>query len=737
MSDKLYKMGRWAFKNRKKVLASWLIVIVVLIALMSAFRQPVSTQFSIPGTEAQETIDTLSKKFPAVSGASGRVVFAAPKGKTIADYQVVIEQTVTKIAKTKNVIAALSPFQTRSISPDGRVAIVQVQFGVDRGSIDQEMSDAIMATLSVPRTAGLQAEVSQDILGQPEPKLVGIGEILGFLIAGVVLVITLGSLAAAGMPLAVGLVAVAIGVTGLFALSRVIEVNSTTPILSVMLGLAVGIDYALFIITKYRKYLLQGISANESAGRAISTAGNAVIFAALTVVIALSGLSVVGIPFLTSMGLSAATTVAIAASVAVTLIPALLGFAGKKMLSKRLRLKLSKAQHDHKKLKLFEDSHTTFGYKWGKRVTSRPLIPIIGVLILVAIVAAPVTKLHLAFPGDGDAPIGTTERKAYDLVSNGFGPGFNGPLIVVAELPTKQSQEQSQQTMGQLAQSLTKVDGVQFAIPAAVNQQGDTAILQVIPKTGPSSDATKDLIKNVRNNRTKLAENTGSELSITGATAISIDLDNKLINALPKYIFVVVGLSLLVLMVVFRSILVPIKATLGFLLSLVATLGALVAMFQWGWFGIFDTTPIVSFLPIIVVGILFGLAMDYEFFLVSGMHEAYAVNRHDAKKAVVNGFSHGVRVVTAAAIIMVAVFGSFIFSSESMIGMIGFALGFGILFDAFIVRMTLVPAIMALLGDSAWWLPKWLEKILPNISIEGNEAAYELEDKKNSKAKKE
>ncbi|MBI1857181.1 MMPL family transporter [Candidatus Saccharibacteria bacterium] len=731
MSDKLYKLGRWSFKRRKYVLSGWLVIVMIFVGLMTTFQQPISSEFTIPGTESQATIDTLSKSFPAASGTSGRIVFATPPTKTITDYQSVIDQTVQDISKVKNVAVVLGPLQTRAISPDGHVAIAQVQFSVERGGINKEMTQAILSALEVPRATGLQAEVSRDILGQPEPALVGPGEIVGVIIAAMVLIVTLGSLAAAGMPLAVGLVAVSIGVTGIFALSGVISVSSVTPVLSIMLGLAVGIDYALFIVTKYRKYLLEGITPAEAAGRAIATAGNAVIFAALTVVIALSGLSVVGIPFLTIMGLSAAATVATTATVAVTLIPALLGFAGKRVLSKSRRAEVMVAKRKHTRVKVTEDSHKTFSYRWAKKVTKHPQIAIGMVLFMIILIALPTIKLRLAFPGDGDAPIGTTERTAYDLVSKSFGPGFNGPLIVVAELPNKLSLEQAQQTAGQLAQSLAKVEGVQIALPGAINKSNDMAILQLIPKTGPSDNATKDLIQQIRTNRQQIAGNSGAKLSVTGATAVSIDLDQKLAKALPVYIIVVVGLSLLVLLVVFRSVLVPVKATLGFLLSLSATLGALVALFQWGWLGIFDKTPVVSFLPIIVVGILFGLAMDYEFFLVSGMHESYTVNKHASKEAVINGFAHGARVVTAAAIIMVAVFSGFIFGDEPMIRMIGFALAFGILIDAFVIRMTLVPAVMALLGDAAWWLPKWLAKILPNVSIEGNEAVYELEDKQN------
>jgi RND superfamily putative drug exporter len=559
----------------------------------------------------------------------------------------------------------------------------------------------------------------------------------------------------------------------------------------VMLGLAVGIDYSLFIISKYRTYALEGYGFKDAAARATGTAGNAVVFAAATVVIALSALTVVQVPFMTTMGLAAAATIAVAAMVAITLVPALLGLSGKYIFGRKARLRVREAQakgpHESRKV-----SHKTFWYKWGEAITRRPIVVLVFGVIVITVIALPVRQLTLGLPTDEYAAKSSTERKAYDLLAKGFGAGFNGPLLVVAEnMPAitdadrnairepamKQYNEQvvaamsaqeskfqdeaamvttpeqaaelqqeiaaaqavgqqkQQQAMAQIdqtvdtyaklvqlkkvADTIAKQDNVEQALPAMATDDGTKGIIQIIPKSAPSDQKTSDLITYLRNSDNQ--KTLGASLAVTGSTALQNDVNAKLSAALPEYLTVVVGLSLILLMIAFRSIIIPIKATLGFLLSVLAMFGALVAVFEWGWFGIAEAPgPIVSFIPIIAIGILFGLAMDYEFFLVSSMHEAYHYSK-DAKKAVVDGFGLGSKVVTAAGVIMVAVFAGFISNHDVTVQAIGFGLAVGILVDAFIVRMTIVPAVMTLLGQAAWWLPKWLDRIIPHVSIEGEE----------------
>ncbi len=715
MSDKLYSLGNFAFRQRVLIVIIWVLILVGSISLMIAFQKPAEDALSIPGTESQLAFDQLSEKFPQASGGSGRIVFAVPEGQQLSDYQNVIADTLNKVGEIEDVAVATNPFQTRAVSQNGRIALSQVQLLVGFSEVDENLADNIHQILDEARDSGLQAESGGDIIARTPGQILGIGELVGVGVAALTLAITFGALFAAGMPLITAFIGVGVGVSAIFASSYFVDINATTPTLAIMLGLAVGIDYSLFIITRHRKYLMDGLSVEKAASRAISTAGNAVIFAALTVVIALSALSVIGIPFVTTMGLAAAGTVAVASVVAVTLTPALLGFAGNKILSKKQQKLLAKRKAEETPVQL----RKSLAYRWGSFVVSKPFIPIFFGVSLLILIALPLRDLQLGFPGDNTADINSTERKAYDLVSEGFGPGFSGPILAVVSLPEGLDAEGLQSTVGQITGNFMQTEGVSVAMFGGVSEDGKTAIVQVIPETGPSDQRTKDLVNSLRKNADQIAT-PDTTIVLTGSVALLIDIDQKLAQALPRYLVVVVGLSILLLVLVFRSIVIPIKATLGFLLTIAATFGALVAMFQWSWFGLFDPVPVVSFLPIIVIGIVFGLAMDYEFFLVSSMRESYVHdNKDDPKAAVVDGFIYGSRVVTAAAIIMISVFAGFITHHEQMIQMMGFALAFGVLVDAFIVRMTIVPAVMSLAGKSAWWIPKWLDKILPNVSIEG------------------
>ncbi|MEU3106287.1 MMPL family transporter, partial [Streptomyces griseoflavus] len=545
---------------------------------------------------------------------------------------------------------------------------------------------------------------------------VGSTEALGVLVAAVVLVITFGSLVAAGMTLLNALIGVAVGMAGLFSLTSVIELTSTAPILALMLGLAVGIDYSLFITSRYRQYLAEGLQPDEAAGRATGTAGSAVVFAGATVVIALAGLSVVGIPFLSVMGLAAAGTVAVAVLVALTLLPAFLSFAGKKILPRKQR------QTDGHTPK---DAATTesFGFTWGRLVTKLriPLL-VVGILGLGAL-TLPAQDMRIALPDAGTAAEGSPARQAYDLTSEGFGEGFNGRLIAVVN----GKDAQSTGAAAEKATALIKdTDGILTVAPPQLNEQGTTALLAVIPEAGPTAVATEDAVHDIRD---RVADIEGADIALTGATALGIDVSEKLADALPVYLLLVVGLSILLLMLVFRSILVPLKAALGFLLTVGATFGITVAIFQQGHLaglvGVDTPGPLVSFLPILLIGILFGLAMDYEVFLVSRMREDF-VHGADPQAAMVSGMGHNARVVTAAALIMTSVFAGFVLMDDPIIKSIGFALAVGVVIDAFVVRMALVPAVMSLLGRAAWWLPKPIDKVLPDLDIEGEKLNHRL-----------
>lgn len=762
MGNFLRALAKLAFNHPWRVLGVWLIIFIILGVTAATFIKTPSSSISIPGTPAQQAIDRVGDLFPAAGGGTGRIVFKAENGETIVSQKQQIESLLTDVAKADGISRVISPFLSPTfVSESGDIAYAQIQLSGTVGSIEDSTLAAVSEKAKAADNATLQVEIAGDLISKKPGEIVGVGEIAGVAIALVVLLITLGSLIAAGMPLLTALLGIGVSMTGLFSLSQVITISSTTPVLAIMLGLAVGIDYALFITNKYRSYLLLGHDYEDALKRALATAGNAVVFAAITVVIALSALTVVNIPFMTTMGLSGAASIAVAALVAISALPALLRLAGPKIFSRKQRLQVEKTQQ-HGAEKVEHVAHNTLWYKWSEQIIKRPILFLLVGLLIVIPIALPARDLKLGLPTDQYAAADSTERKAYDLLTEGFGVGFNAPLTVLVQgLPAVTAEDSVaarqfilQQSAGQpapttvaaqqaavarlnaltkqyanqvqlmeVATEIAKMDDVQQALAATAVEDGTAGIIQVIPKTAPIDARTNDLIERLRDTATvkTVTSNKAVTFEVTGSTALQKDINEKLSNALPVYLTVVVGLSIILLIVAFRSILVPLKATLGFLLSVLAMFGALVAVFQWGWFGVADAPgPIVSFIPIIATGVLFGLAMDYEFFLVSGMHEEYTKTK-DAKRSVARGFRLGAKVVTAAAVIMVSVFAGFIFNHDATIQAIGFALAVGILVDAFIVRMTIVPAVMTLLGKSAWWIPKWLDKRLPHVSIEGDE----------------
>ncbi|MGW1542601.1 MMPL family transporter [Streptomyces sp. NPDC002309] len=718
MATFLYKLGRLAFRRRHFVALIWVALLTLAGVGAAGAPAPGATSFSVPGTEAQKAFDLLEKRFPGMSadGATARVVFKAPAGEkmTAAGNKATVKETVRELSDGSEVAAVADPYAAKAVSRDGTVAYAQVTYKVSGMELADSSREALQEAAQDARDAGLTVEVGGDAL-QTTPET-GSTEIIGIAIAAVVLVITFGSLLAAGLPLLTAIIGVGIGVTTIAALASTLDLGSTTSTLATMIGLAVGIDYALFIVSRYRAELAEGREREEAAGRAVGTAGSAVVFAGLTVVIALVGLAVVDIPMLTKMGVAAAGTVAVAVLIALTMIPALLGYAGRKV---RPAGEKSKLLGGGRASAARKQGRPNMGTRWASFVVRRPVaVLLLGVLGLGA-AAVPATSLELGLPDDGSQPTSTTQRRAYDLLSDGFGPGFNGPLMIVVDA---KSSDDAQAAFGEVADEIEGLENVVTVTPPAPNEAGDTATITVVPDSKPSSVTTEELVRSIRDAGTGITADTGAEVLVTGATAMNIDVSQKLNDALVPYLILVVGLAFLLLIVVFRSILVPLKAALGFLLSVMAALGAVVAVFQWGWFaglmGVEETGPVMSMMPIFMVGVVFGLAMDYEVFLVTRMREAY-VHGEKPGQAVVTGFRHGARVVTAAAVIMMAVFAGFIGSSEAMIKMIGFGLAIAVFFDAFVVRMAIVPAVLALLGKKAWWLPKWLDRALPDVDVEG------------------
>ncbi|MCQ9183740.1 MMPL family transporter [Streptomyces sp. IBSBF 2953] len=729
MATFLYKLGRFAFRRRAFVALMWVALLTLAGVGAATAPAPGTTSFSIPGVEAQKAFDLLEQRFPGASadGATGRMVFKAPEGQKMTDAanRATVDKTVKSLSGGSEVVSVADPFTTHAVSKDGTVAYTSVRYDAP----GMELTDATRNTLEKAaddaRAAGLTVDVGGDAL-QAGAEPGATGEIVGLAIAAVVLVVTLGSLIAAGLPLLTAIVGVGIGVSTITALAKALDLGDTTSTLALMIGLAVGIDYALFIVSRYRSELAEGRDREEAVGRATGTAGSAVVFAGLTVVIALAGLAVVNVPMLTKMGLAAAGTVVVSVLIALTMIPALLGFAGRKVRAAGEKRRSRGSGAEASGAAAPDGGSASSGrakpgpgVRWASFVIRRPAaVLLLGVLGLGAI-AVPATQLELGLPDDGSQPTSTTQRRAYDLLSEGFGPGFNGPLLIVVDA---RGSADPQAAATSVTEGIKKLKDVVTVTPAAFNKAGDTATITVIPGSKPSSTQTEDLVHAIRDQGAGVRSDTGAQVLVTGTTAMNIDFSQKLNDALVPYLGLVVGLAFLLLIVVFRSILVPLKAALGFLLSVLAALGAVVAVFQWGWLGgligVEETGPIMSMTPIFMVGVVFGLAMDYEVFLVTRMREAY-VHGESPSQAIVTGFRYSAKVVAAAAIIMMAVFGGFITASEAIIKTIGFGLASAVLFDAFIVRMAIVPAVLALLGKKAWWLPKWLDRVLPDVDVEG------------------
>ncbi len=709
MGSLLHAVGAFSARRRWLVIGVWLAVLAGIGTAAITLSAPTDDAFSIPGTPSVQTFERLGEVFPGSSGATGTVVIAAPEGQTLTDPAnfAAISQAVSQLGSLPNVAAVSDPFQAMGVSQDLSVGYITVNYMLPSYDLPATSLDEAQQATAPIAQAGLEVEYAGGAFVEQELPGGGIGEALGVVVAIMVLFVTFRSLIGALVPLMTGIVAVGAGVGTVYALTGSVSITSTAPVLALMLGLAVGIDYSLFIVARHRAQLLAGMSADVSIAKAIGTAGAAVVFAGATVVLALLALFIADIPFLTVMGNAAAGTVALAVVAALTLLPAVLSVAGVRILPRKLRAAVAEGTH------VEAEPSTGRGISF---VTKHPLITVIGAVAMLGAVALPALDLRLGLPSERSQPEESSARKGYDLLARGFGPGFNGPIVILAE--TTDPKTGAAEAAAAAAQVAT-LDNVVFVSPAIPSQDGSAYLIQVIPTGDPDSASTEQLVHDIR----AITPEGDISIGVTGETAIRIDVAEGIAEALPIYLAVVVGLALLLLVIVFRSILIPLKALAGFLLSLGATFGAVVAVFQWGWlkdlFGVTYSGPIVAFLPILTIGILFGLAMDYEVFLVSRMREEHLAGA-EPTQAIVAGHSHSARVVTAAALIMGSVFFGFLLDGDVIIKSIGFAMAFGVLVDAFIVRMTLVPAIMTLLGKAAWWLPRWLGRVVPEIHLEGD-----------------
>ncbi len=748
MSVYLYRWGKFAFRHKWIVLPVWLVLFLIIGGLGTQLKKPMNDDFTIPNLPSERATEIMDKHFPGMSeefsfdAVTGTYVIGAAPGQKLTDQsqRAQVDGIVGKL-NALNIVDHATPlvdpvtateqmgcltgdrtspeFMSRCSAaplnvlnkeqPD-TVAVLTVPFTIAKFTdITADDRAAAFAVGDDARAAGMQVEMSGSLaMEQQQPS--GQAEMIGMGVALLVMIVAFGAIVAAFVPIITAIVGLGLATSVIFLGTSVMSVPSFTTFLASMIGIALSIDYALFIVSRYKHELAVQSSPENAAGTALGTAGSAVVFAGATVIIALVALAIVKIRFLTFMGLGGAIAAAFAVLTAITLMPALLGAFGRFLFKPKIPLI---AQHDPE-----DDSSITNGVRVARLIGRMPVVTLIGSIVILGLLAAPALRLNLGLPGEDSQPTTTTIRKAYDLRTEGFGAGSNGKLEIVADLSDVPA-DRKLAALTALHDELAAYRGMDYVTQPQLSRDGAGALMTAVPTTGPNDQATKDLVRNARDAESKLHDRYGIEYGITGTTAIYADVDHALLSKILPYLAIVAGAAFLLLIAVFRSVLVPLTAALGFLLSMAATFGATVLIFQEGALGLIaEPRPIVSFLPIMLIGLVFGLAMDYQVFLVTRMREEY-VHGKNPKEAMISGYHHGARVVTSAAIIMISVFGSFLLESDATAKSMGFALAAGVLFDAFLVRMVLIPSLLVLMGESAWWMPRWLSRIVPDINVEG------------------
>ncbi len=716
MSAGLHRLGRFATTHPWVVIGGWIAVLCSLIGGVVLAGGQLKDSFEIPGTEAQEGLHILHDRFPELAGASGQILFSAPEGEQITAYSSAIDKTIAAVKDVDEVMMVTAPLgddtTPSTVSDDGRYALANVQL---TKALDEISPDTLQTLRDMAHSdpQGLTVNVGGPMFQQTSVGIT-IVEVIGVVLALVVLAVTFRSVLAAGIPIAIALIGVAISMGIMLMMARFMAISSTAPTLALMLGIAVGIDYALFIVSRHRQQLADGMDVRDSAARATATSGGAVMFAGGTVIIALLGLYVTNIPFLAVMGLTAAIAVAMSVFIAVSMIPAILS-----LLGERLRPKAGTRAHEVSR-SAEGRTRATMSDWWVTKVTRHPLMMMACSLAAVAALAIPARGLALALPGNDTADEGSQERVTYEKIAEVYGPGVNDPLLLTMGI--LQSRDPLT-LMDNIADAVREVPGVDDVKMATPNRTADIGVVIIIPETKQSDPATAELVNDLRLRASGWEAEFGvQDIRVTGQTAAGIDISQRLSDALVPFGIVVVGLSLILLTLVFRSLWVPLKATVGYLGSVLAAFGAVALVFEYGWFNdalnIGVIGPVISFMPVILMGVLFGLAMDYEVFLVTRMREDY-VHSGNARESVRTGFSASARVVTAAALIMIVVFVFFVPEGSFYVQPIALGLAVGVAVDAFLVRMTLVPAVMTLLGRRAWHLPAWLSSRLPHLDVEG------------------
>jgi RND superfamily putative drug exporter len=709
----LYRLGWSAAGHPWRVIAAWAVVIASVSGLAVAFGSGTSDNLSVPGTPSQRALDLLEDRFPSQSGGRAVAVFGTDRGRmTDGPRAEAAQATLRRISRLEGVAQVIDPFGLAAPilqSEDGKVVYAQIIYDRSAREVTERQVDDLIAAGDPARAAGVEVGFGGQVVERPEPEPARISEIIGLIAAVVVLLVAFGSVIAMGAPLIGALLGVGVGMLLISLLASVIDVISVAPTMASMIGIAVGIDYALFIVTRHRQHLAQGLDVRHSVALANHTSGRAVIFAGVTVVISMLGLTLVGIPLVASMGVSVAITVSIAVLVAITFLPALLGLIGTNIDRLRTPFVATRAEVD-------AQSETALSARWARAVTRHPWRALLVGVPLLVVLAVPAASLRTGWPDARNGPEGSPPRIAFDLLTEGFGIGANAPLLVVVDLEGAKPDAATVVT-----QRLEDLPGVAAVTPPLPNDGGSAAIVQVTPRTGPEDEATEHLVKLIRS-QGALEAGTGARIDVTGATAFYVDIAERLNQRLPIFISAVVVLSFLLLTVVFRAPVVAAKAAAMNLLGIAASYGVVVAVFQWGWakdlIGLENTVPIIAFLPMGLFAVLFGLSMDYEVFILSRVREAWIADR-DNTRAVVHGLSASARVITAAAAIMFSVFASFVGGDDTDIKMFGLGLAVAVLLDATVIRLLLVPATMQLLGRANWWLPGPLDRVLPDLDIEG------------------
>jgi RND superfamily putative drug exporter len=709
MSQFLGRLGRASARHHWRTLGIWVVVAFALVALSGSLGGEPVDNFRLPNSDAQRGIDVLERNFRTESGSSAYVVFDAQRGDLRSDAgRRDVSAVLARVGRLPHVVAVSDPFTTSAVSSDGTIARAEVRYDTTTQELGRDVYTKLRDTVRSEAHPGISVELGGPLAAWEQSN--GSTEWIGILVAMIVLTLVFGSVLAMLLPIALAVAALLVGQIGLGVLAGVLDVPSSTPQLVTMIALGVALDYSLFIVSRYLDRVRAGDSPDVAAGRAAGTAGVAVLFAGSAVIIAICGLVLSGVVAIGIMGFGVALAVAVTVAAALTLLPALLGLLGRHANVSQFHWLQRSAAHEYRGTR-----------RWATAVVRRPVVATVGALAILVLLASPVLSLHLGQTDAGTAPPSTSQRRAFDLLAQGFGPGFNGPLLVVVDGVGVQQPGR----LTSLADAIADDRGVAAVSQPRLNAAQNVAVIEAYPRTSPHSKATEALVRRLRETVIPAQRADDVRVLVSGQTAAFVDIAHQMQSRLPLLIGAVVAVSFLLLMVGFRSVVVPLKAAIMNVLSIGVGYGVMVAVFQWGWgkelFGLSETVPIVSWVPLLMFAILFGLSMDYEVFLISAIRDAY--RRHgDNRQAVIDGLSTTGRVITAAALIMFSVFVAFIAFPDPVVKMVGLGLAVSILIDATIVRMALVPSAMVLLGDANWWLPRWLDRILPSVDLEGERA---------------